>query len=138
MVKNYFYLVAALLCIVFAITHTMNGTSTVLPVLDTVGLAGSIKTSFTYVWHIIGMENLVIGIALLVMAFQRKQANVTFTAYLIIVILSVRWLTIAAFTMLNDSKSLSQLWPETIAILVTIGLLMSGTKVKPRFQRDNG
>jgi|GEM_PF-5713349 len=38
MVKNYFYLIAGLLCIVFAVTHTVNGTSTVLPVLGQVGM----------------------------------------------------------------------------------------------------
>ena len=47
------------------------------------------KTTFTYVWHFIGAENLLMGIALLVTAFQRKPSNVTFAAYLIIVILVV-------------------------------------------------
>lgn len=136
MVKNYFYLIAGLLCIVFAVTHTLNGTSTVLPVLDEVGMEDGIKTSFTYVWHIIGVENLVMGIALLVMAFQRNPSRVTFTAYLFIAILAVRWLTIAAFTLLNDSDSATQLLPDTIAILVTVGLLLFGTRVKPRISKQ--
>jgi len=67
----------------------MNGTSTVLPALGTVDLEGGMKTTFTYVWHFIGAENLLMGIALLVTAFQRKPSNVTFAAYLIIVILVV-------------------------------------------------
>lgn len=132
MVKNYFYLVVGLLCILFAIAHTLNGTTTVLPVLDNVGIGISLKTTFTYVWHIIGVENFVLGVALLIMAYQKNLSKVKFTAWLIIAILSVRWITIATFTILNDSNAIKHLIPDTIAILVIIVLLLLGTKVKSK------
>jgi len=132
MVKNYFYLVAGLLCVLFAVTHTLNGTAAVLPVLNQVNMESSIKTSFTYIWHIIGVENIVMGIALFAMAFQKNLSKVKFTAHLIIVILMVRWLTIVTFTILNDSSALTQLWPDTIAIFVTVILLLFGTRVKSK------
>ncbi len=136
MVRNYFYLIVGLLCILFAVTHTLNGVATVLPVLGQLGMESGIKTSFTYVWHIIGVENLIFGVALLVMAFQRNLTTVTFAAYLIIAILTVRWLTIATFTLLNDSHAIKQLWPDTIAILLTIVLLLFGTRVKNKVSKE--
>ena len=132
MVKNYFYLVVGLLCTLFAVTHTLNGTATVLPVLDNVGMEISVKTTFTYVWHIIGVENFILGIALLIMAFQKNLSKVKFAVWLIIAILSVRWITIATFTILNDSNAMKHLIPDTIAILVIIVLLLLGTKVKSK------
>jgi membrane-associated HD superfamily phosphohydrolase len=136
MVKNYFYLIVGLLCILFAVTHTLNGTATVLPVLDNVGMGNSVKTTFTYVWHIIGIENLILGIALLVMAFHKNLSKVKFTAWLIIAILTVRWITIATFTILNDSNAMKQLIPDTAAIFVIIVLLLFGTKVKSKISNE--
>jgi len=136
MVKNYFYLIAGFLCILFAVTHTLNGTATVLTVLDNVGMENSVKTTFTYVWHIIGVENLVLGIALLVMAFHKNLLKVKFTAWLIISILTVRWLTISTFTILNDSNAMEQLILDTVAIFVMIVLLFFGTKVKNKVSNE--
>lgn len=132
MVKNYFYLIVGFLCILFAVTHTLNGTATVLPVLDNVGMENSIKTTFTYVWHIIGVENLVLGIALLVMAFHNNLSKVKFTAWLIISILTVRWITISTFTILNDSNATKRLIPDTVAVFLIIVLILFGTKVKSK------
>ena len=36
MIRNYFYLTVGLLCILFAVTHTLNGTTTTLALLDNV------------------------------------------------------------------------------------------------------
>ncbi|MDR2382837.1 MAG: hypothetical protein LBD76_03010 [Prevotellaceae bacterium] len=132
MIKNYFYLTVGLLCILFAVTHTLNGTATVLPILDNVGMENDVKTTYKYVWHIIGVENLVLGITLLVMAFYKNLSKVKFTAWLIILILSVRWITIATFTVLNDSSAIKQLIPDTVAIFVIIVLILLGTRVKSK------
>jgi carbon starvation protein CstA len=132
MIKNYFYLTVGLLCILFAVTHTLNGTATVLPILDNVGMENDVKTTYKYVWHIIGVENLVLGIILLVMAFYKNLSKVKFTAWLIILILSVRWITIATFTILNDSNVIKQLIPDTVAIFVIIVLILLGTRVKSK------
>lgn len=34
MIRNYFYLIVGLLCILFAVAHTLNGIETVLSSLD--------------------------------------------------------------------------------------------------------
>ena len=136
MVRNYFYLIVGLLCVLFAVTHTLNGLATTLPILDNAEIDNNTKVAFTYVWHIIGIENLVFGIALLIMAFWKNTSKVKFTAWLIIVILMMRWMVITFFTLLNNYGSVKQLIPDTIAIFVVIILLLIGTKVKDRISNE--
>ena len=130
MVKNYFYLVVGLLSVLFAATHTLNGLETVLPILNSANIDVSTNTIFTYVWHIIGIENLVFGIALIYMAFQKNLERVKFATWIIIIILIMRWVIIALFTVLNDISNVMNLLPDTIAILTVVVLLVLGTRVK--------
>lgn len=130
MVKNYFYLAVGVLCILFAVTHTVNGVTTTLEVLDASVMADNVKTAFTYVWHIIGIENLVFGIALIIMAFRKSLSQVRFAAWLIIAILALRWIVISSFTLLNSSGGILQIIPDTAAIFVVIILLVLGTRVR--------
>lgn len=136
MIRNYFYLIVGLLCILFAVTHTLNGMATTLPILDNVGIENNTKVAFTYVWHIIGVENLVFGIALLIMAFRKNLLKVKFTAWLIIVILVMRWIVITVITVLNNNGNLKQLIPDAVAIFVVIILLLLGTKVKEKISNE--
>jgi F0F1-type ATP synthase membrane subunit c/vacuolar-type H+-ATPase subunit K len=130
MVKNLYYLIVGLFCIISAVTHTLNGTTTILPVLDNPEMESSVRTTLTYVWHIIGVENLILGLALLIMAFYKNPAKVKFTAWLIIAILILRWITIATITMMHDSNPAKLLNTDTIAIVVIVVLLLLGTRVK--------
>ncbi|MDA3853461.1 MAG: hypothetical protein PF444_04380 [Bacteroidales bacterium] len=136
MIRNYFYLIVGLLCILFAVTHTLNGVETSLSSLDSAQIENNTKVAFTYVWHIIGIENLVFGIALLIMAFRKNLLKVKFTAWLIIVVLTMRWIVITYFTVLNNKGNFKQLIPDTIAIFVVIILLLLGTKVKERISNE--
>lgn len=136
MVRNYFYLTVGLLCILFAVTHTLNGIETSLSSLSNAQIENDAKIAFTYVWHIIGIENLVFGIALLIMAFRNNQSRVRFAAWLIIAILAMRWIVIVYFTLFYNNGSLKQLIPDTIAIFVVIILLLLGTKVKERISNE--
>jgi hypothetical protein len=47
MIKNYFYLVVGLLCVLFAVTHTWNGFEKTLPVLDSSEIDGRTKKLFS-------------------------------------------------------------------------------------------
>jgi len=136
MIRNYFYLTVGLLCILFAVTHTLNGTTTTLALLDNVEIENNAKVAFTYVWHIIGIENFVFGIALLIMAFRKNQLKVKFAAWLIIFILVMRWIVITFFTLSNNNGDLKQLIPDTIAIFVVIILLLLGTRVKEKISKE--
>jgi len=136
MVKNYFYLIVGVLCLLFAVTHTLNGVSTSLKVLNNSVIENNTKVAFTYVWHIIGIENLVFGIALLIMAFQKKMSKVKFATWLIIIILAMRWIIITLFTLLNNSGNVMPLIPDTAAIFIVIVLLLLGTKVKDKIPNE--
>ncbi len=136
MIRNYFYFIVGFLCVLFAITHTLNGMATTLPILDSVEIDNNTKVAFTYVWHIIGIENFVFGIALLIMAFRKNLLQVKFAAWLIILILALRWIVITFFTLLNNNGNLKQLIPDTIAIFVVIILLLLGTKVKNKISHE--
>jgi hypothetical protein len=131
-VRNYFYLVVGVLCVLFAASHTLNGLTTTLPVINNAAIDGSTKVVFTYVWHIIGIENLVFGIALLIMSVVKNRSKVKFAAWLIIVILFMRWTVIAYFTLMNNHDSITSLIPDTTAIFVVCILLFLGTRVKAR------
>lgn len=136
MVKNYYYLIVGGLSLLFAVTHTLNGITTSLQILEDSIIENNTKVAFTYVWHIIGIENLVFGIALLIMAFQKKMLKVKFAAVLIIMILVMRWIVITLFTLLNNSGNVMPLIPDTAAIFVVIVLLYLGTIVKDKIPNE--
>jgi len=136
MVKNYFYLIVGILCILFAVTHTLNGITTSLQILESSLIENNTKVAFTYVWHIIGIENLVFGIALLIMAFQKNLSKVKFATWLIIMILAMRWIVIALFILLNNNGNVMPLIPDTAAIFVVIVLLLLGTKVNDKIPNE--
>ncbi|MFT3739239.1 MAG: hypothetical protein QM786_10815 [Breznakibacter sp.] len=132
MIKNYYYFIVGILCVLFAFTHALNGHMAVLKVFETNPIDVNTKTVFHYVWHIITVENLIFGIILLFMAFYKDLTKVQFVAYLIAMILVARWGVILFFTMKYNKDSISQIIPDTIAILIIIGLLFLGTRVKSR------
>lgn len=136
MVRNYFYLIVGLLCVLFAVTHTLNGMATTLLTLNNVEIESNTKVAFIYVWHIIGVENFIFGISLLFMAFCKNMSKVKFVAWLIIAILAMRWIVITYFTMSNNNGNMKQLIPDTVAIFIVIILLFLGTKVKDRKIND--
>ncbi|OFX87151.1 MAG: hypothetical protein A2W99_07390 [Bacteroidetes bacterium GWF2_33_16] len=136
MIKNYFYFIVGILCLLFAVTHTLNGFLTSLQILENSAIENNTKTAFTYVWHIIGIENLIFGIALCIMAFQKNLAKVKFAAWLIITILVMRWIVITLVTLLNNSGNVIQLIPDTVAIFVVIVLLLFGIKVKDKIPNE--
>jgi bacteriorhodopsin len=110
----------------------LNGFTSVLKVFETDITDVNTKTIFHYVWHIITVENLIFGITLLFMAFYKDLTKVRFVAYLIVIILIARWAVILFFTMQYNKGSVSQIIPDTIAIIVVFGLLLLGIRVKSK------
>ncbi|NLY24230.1 MAG: hypothetical protein GX042_04340 [Bacteroidales bacterium] len=131
-IKNYFYLIAGILSVLFAFTHAMNGQLTLLSEIDQTSLESGTKTIIRYVWHIITAENLIFGVALIFMAFYREREKVRIVAWLIAVVLLTRWFVILIFTLMRDSASLQGVIADTIAILLLVVLLLLGARVKDR------
>ncbi len=128
--RNYYYLVVGLLFVVFSVTHELNGRATVFPSVGATSLDGATKTAIFYVWHILTAENFIIGVALLAMATRIELSRSRLTAQLIAAILTVRWGVIVATTFAHNAKGLVDLWSDSLAILVCVGLIMLGTRSK--------
>ena len=112
MKRNYYYLIVGLLIILMEIPRTLNG----------------LEDTMTF--HIIGVENLVIGLVLIVMAFQKNMEKVTFTAWFMIAILLARWTIISLFTVASGDFMI--LVVDTVAIFILVALLFLGTKMDRR------
>lgn len=65
-INNYYYLMAGVLAILFAVTHAWNGQYVVLPTLVVTDMLMDTQIIFKYVWHIITAENLVFGIVFMI------------------------------------------------------------------------
>ena len=128
MIRNYFYLIVGLVCLLSAVTHTLNGLETAIASLNHSTMDAHNKVVFTYVWHIIGAENVVFGIALLITAFYKNTTGGKYIAGFIMAMLVVRWLAILSFSLLNNIENITTLIPETIIIWVVIILLWFGIK----------
>jgi len=132
MVKNYFYLIVGILCVLFAVTQTLNGLQTMLPILHGSNIDNSTMTVFTYQWHIISAENVVFGMALIIMAFQKNIAKVKVAAWVIAAILFVRGVVTTLVTVLLGISNVMNLLTSTIAISVLVVLLLLGARIKDK------
>src|SRR5699024_5838686 len=86
---NIYYLNAAFRAALFAYTHTYNGQYTVLLTPEFQTMSKDVQTIFTYVWHIITVENLIFGIVFFLMSFQSEQSSARLVAWVIAAILIV-------------------------------------------------
>ncbi|MEK3937009.1 hypothetical protein MKY41_17020 [Sporosarcina sp. FSL W7-1349] len=131
-VRNFYYLIAGILAVLFAVTHAWNGQSVVLPTLDFGAMPIDTRTVFTYVWHIITAENLVFGIAFIFMSFQSERSKVHFAAWMIVAILIVRLMVILGITALLEVSALRNTFIDSIAIVIYVTLIILGTTMKKR------
>lgn len=129
-ISNIYYLFAGILAILFAVTHALNGQSTVLPELDIAAITLDTRIVFTYVWHIITAENLVFGLAFLAMALQKERSKARYAAWLIVSLLLIRLAVILGITAALDASALGTTLIDSIAIAVYAGLIVLGARVK--------
>jgi hypothetical protein len=137
MVKNYFYLIAGILSVFFAGMHAWNGYTTTLAALKPNLMDMDIKTTFHYVWHVITVENLVFGISLIYMAFYYDLSKVRFAARMIILLLAMRAIVILFFIMVYNKNSAVDFIPDTITMLLIMGLLFLGIRIKNQYYQHN-
>ncbi|CAG7649430.1 hypothetical protein PAESOLCIP111_05866 [Paenibacillus solanacearum] len=129
-VRNFYYLIAGILAILFAVTHAWNGQAAVLPTLGANAIAMDIRTVFMYVWHIITAENLVFGILFIFMSFQSERSKSRPVAWTIVSLLIVRLLVIVGITAWIDISALSDTLIDSIAIVFYIVLIILGLSKK--------
>ena len=129
-VRNVYYLIAGILAMLFAVTHAWNGESLVLSTLDITEISLDTRTVFTYVWHIITLENMVFGIAFIFMSLQSEPSKVRYTAWMIVSILIVRLMVILGVTAVYDISALTNTLIDSIAIVIYVALIIMGTRMK--------
>ena len=131
-IKNYYYLIAGILSILFSFTHAWNGQTTVLPMIDASNTNLATKTIIFYVWHLITAENFVFGASFLVMAFYNDLSKVKFTAWFIAVMIIARWGVVFGSTLFKNINGLTDTLSDLIAIIIYVGLIILGTRVKDK------
>lgn len=120
---NYYYLIAGVLAILFAVTHAWNGQSAVLPTLIENDIRIDTRIIFRYVWHIITAENLVFGIVFIILAFQSDRSKIRYVAWMIVSLLLVRLIVIVGITAFYDMSALTDTLIDSIAIYVAFIML---------------
>ena len=125
---NFYFLIVGILSIFFCFTHAWNGQMTILPQIDAANLEIMTKTTIFYVWHIISVENVIFGIAFLVMAFYKDQTKVKFTAWIITIIILARWGVIFGSTLLKDISNVKNTLIDSVAIFIFVGLIILGIR----------
>lgn len=125
---NIYFLIVGILSILFSITHALNGHAAVLPLIERADLGIATKTTIFYVWHIITMENLIFGIAFLIMSFYKDSAKVKFAAWIIAIIILVRWVVIFGSTLLKDINGINNILIDSAAIIIFVGLIILGIR----------
>lgn len=125
---NYYYIIAGLLAILFSITHELNGQYNAIPALFSGTLDINTATTFNYIWHIITTENLIFGIAFIIMAFYKDRKKVRFTAWLICAILVTRLFVIVGTTLKMTGGQINDLMIDIIAIMIYTAIILVGTR----------
>jgi hypothetical protein len=129
---NIYFVIVGILSILFSFTHALNGYTTVLSVIDAANFETNIKTMIFYVWHIITVENLIFGIAFLIMAFYKDSAKVKFAAWMIAIIMVARWGIIFGSTLLKDISGIKNILLDSIAIIIFVSLIILGIRKKDK------
>src|SRR5699024_12062653 len=101
-----------------SLSNPINSQDTVLLTSEVQAMSTDVHTIFTYVWHIITVENLIFGIVFFLMAFQSEQSSARLIAWVIAAILIVRLLVILGVTALLNASALSDTLIDSIAIVI--------------------
>lgn len=129
MIKNYYYLAAGILAILFSVSHAWNGHISVLRTLNVETINAETRNTFFYVWHIITAENMLFGFAFIFMSFQKHLSQFKFAAWVIAVIILVRWIVIFSSTIIYNANGIGDILIDSIAIIVFVTIIILGTKV---------
>jgi hypothetical protein len=130
MIRNYYYLIVGILSILFSFTHAWNGQTSFLPIINVPDLDLTTKTTIFYVWHILTAENLIFGVAFLVMSVYKDLSKVRFTAWTIALIMIARWVVIFGSTLFKNKSGITDTLTDSIAIIVFVALIILGTRKK--------
>ena len=133
-VNNWFYYSVGLIGVFSAVTHTIDGNGTELPMLYSSNLESMRQAIFVFNYHIVAADHLGLGIALIIMAFYRNMIIAKSAAYVVILIMLARVIVcvLTVFATLNNTGYIGTFWIPAIANTICIISLWLGTKVKSK------
>lgn len=134
---NIYFLIVGILSILFSITHAMNGYASLFPLIDAANFETTTEATIFYVWHIITIENLIFGIAFLIMAFYKDTTKIKFTAWIIAIIIIARWVIILISTLLKDFNGIGNVLIDSAAIIIFVGLILLGIRRNEKIYTQN-
>ncbi|GJH41331.1 hypothetical protein RCZ04_18810 [Capnocytophaga sp. HP1101] len=132
MIRNYCYLIVGALCLLSAVTHEMNGFTAVFPALSNTSIDAQSWVTFNYLWHIIATENVVMGVALVLIALRKNDTASKYIAQFVMALLVVRWLSIAFSTLSDSLSNVTKILPESIIMWLLVLLLWLGVRKKEK------
>ena len=133
MIKNYYYLIVGLLSILLSFTHAWFGQTTVLSLIAASNIDIATKTAVFYTWHMSTAENLIFGIAFIIMAFYNDLSKVKFAAWLMVAIVVVQYAVFFGSTLVKNSNGLQYALPELIALIIYVALIILGISKRDKF-----
>lgn len=133
MIKNYYYLIAGLLSILFSLTHAWFGQTEVLNLTDASNINLAAKTAVFYTWHIATVENLIFGIAFIIMALQNELSKVKFAARMIVAIVLVNYAVFFSATVFKNSNGIKDSLLELIALIIYLLIIILGIHKRDKF-----
>ena len=138
MMKNWFYFIVGIIGVFSAVTHTIDGLITELPILSSSNLAYTTQSIFAFNYNIVAADHLGIGIALIIMAFHKNMTLAKGGAWVIIIINTLRVIVsiITVITAMAVSGHPGTFWIPAIANAICIVLLLLGTKVKEKPKQE--
>ena len=83
MIKNYYYLIAGILFILSAFSLVWRGQSSFLLLTNASNIDIASKTTIAHIWQIITAENLIFGVALIVMSVCKDVKEIKYQFLLI-------------------------------------------------------
>jgi len=134
MIKNQYYLMVGILTILFSVSHALNGQTNVLPIINASNIDLATKTTVFYVWHIITAENLVFGVAFILMACIRDFSKVKFTALLLAVVMVARWGVIFGSVAYKNPNGMMDNLVDLVVIILYVGLIVLGIRKKEKYK----
>ena len=125
MIKNYFFLSAGILSLLFAFTHGYYGQLTTLSVTNAAPIDNSTKNAIFYTWHMATAENLVFFIFL---SFKTDLSKMKFAVYLIILVLTSRYMVFLGSVIFKDPSQIYNALSELLVLGVFISLMIFGLR----------
>ena len=130
MIKNYYYFIVGILSILSSFSLVWRGQSSFMPLTNASNIDIASKTTIVHIWQIITAENLIFGVALIVMSVYKDVKEVKFTAWVIAIIMFARLAVIIASTLFKNENGVADTLTESLVLLVFVGLIILGVKKK--------